>query len=113
MARGADRLEVVGVDDSGIVQLDRGSPATTRRICSSTASVGSSPRGIMAAPGVERPRQDQRRPPLLGRQAGVAAREGQAVGLTDRRAADDLSRQARSATTRRTRASCWKSFSPK
>ena len=69
---------------------------------------------MAARPARERPEQHGGRAPVLGPEAAVAARAGEAVGLSHRRAADDLGVEIEIVRRAwRTMASCWKSFSPK
>ena len=61
-------------------------------ISARTAAGSRSPASIAVAAGLQRRVQDRGGGPLLGREVDVAARQGQAVGLADRRAADHLDR---------------------
>ena len=113
--RHADRLEVVGVDQHGVVEALPGArPTTTAAMAASTDAAHGPPAPARRRPAAGPAGAEQSgRGPLVGREADVAAGEGQPVGLAHGRAPDHLDGQRQVGAIRRTTASCWKSFRPK
>ena len=113
-ATGAGRLEVVGVDHGGVVQGHRGLRGDHPGHLRLHRRRAVSPPATRAAPDRRAPGQGQGGPalarPTAGRSCwtGPGRRGGARWGTRPPRWAGERSR-----TTRRTRASCWKSFSPK
>ena len=79
-------FERLGVGDLGVVERRQLAPILSSRgkICR-TRSASRSPAGDRLARPSQGPREDRRRPPLVGVEVAVPAAHGQAVGLADRR----------------------------
>ena len=89
-----DSAERAGVDDLGVVELGQGlAPGSDRPRARGPSPASRSPAAMAAAPATSAQWSTGAAARSSGVEVDVAARHGQAVGLADRRAADDLDRE--------------------